>query len=139
MRNKILLLIMLLFTAFGLAFSGLKTIEVEAATEDTISYDLEAINIPSKAISSFPVTYKSVYGNKITWSVEDEQDVITYDEEAHWMVVKRSETTSHSIEVTVTKAPSKTLTGKITVWVISILTLGLPLAGLIYMIILLGK
>ena len=31
----------------------------------------------------------------------------------------------NSIEVTVTKAPNKTLTGKITVWLISIITLGL--------------
>lgn len=41
----------------------------------------------------------------------------------------------NSIEVTVTKAPNKTLTGKILVWIISGLTLLLPVAGLIYMLI----
>ncbi len=45
----------------------------------------------------------------------------------------------NSIEVTVNKAPNKTLTGQILVWVISALTLLLPVAGLIYMMILLGS
>lgn len=45
----------------------------------------------------------------------------------------------NSIEVTVNKAPSKTLSGKILVYVISALTLLLPVAGLIYMMILLGN
>ena len=45
----------------------------------------------------------------------------------------------NSIEVTVTKAPSKTISGQILVWVIAALTLLLPVAGLIYMIIELGS
>lgn len=47
--------------------------------------------------------------------------------------IKTKHKVDNSIEVTVTKAPNKTLTGKILVWVISALTLLLPVAGLIYM------
>ena len=47
--------------------------------------------------------------------------------------IKTKHKVDNSIEVTVTKAPNKTLSGKILVWVISALTLLLPVAGLIYM------
>ena len=104
MKNKILLVVMLLLTFFGLAFSGLSSVEVKATT-DTVSYDINAINVPRNVISSFPVTYKSVHGNTITWTVQEEQNIIAYDEEAHWMVVNRPESGTNSvvfISVTVT-------------------------------------
>ena len=49
--------------------------------------------------------------------------------------IKTKHKLDNSIEVTVTKAPNKTLSGKILVWVIAALTLLLPVAGLIYMLI----
>ena len=104
MKNKILLVVMLLLTFFGLAFSGLSSVEVKATT-DTVSYDINAINVPRNVISSFPVTYKSVHGNTITWAVDEGQNIISYDEEAHWMVINRPESGTNSvvfISVTVT-------------------------------------
>ena len=53
--------------------------------------------------------------------------------------IKTKHKVDNSIEVTVTKAPNKTLTGKILVWVIAGLTMLLPLAGLIYMMIEVAK
>lgn len=53
--------------------------------------------------------------------------------------IKTKHKVDNSIEVTVTKAPSKTLTGRILVWIIAGLTMLLPLAGLIYMMIEVAK
>lgn len=41
----------------------------------------------------------------------------------------------NSVEVQLTKSPSKTAFGKIVAWLICILTLCVPLAGLIYLIV----
>ena len=49
--------------------------------------------------------------------------------------IKTKHKLDNSIEVTVTKAPNKTLSGQILVWVIAALTLLLPVAGLIYMLV----
>lgn len=49
--------------------------------------------------------------------------------------IKTKHKLDNSIEVTVTKAPNKTLSGQILVWVIAALTLFLPVAGLIYMLV----
>lgn len=45
----------------------------------------------------------------------------------------------NSVEVQLTKSPSKTLFGKIIAWTICILTLCVPLAGLIYLFIVAAK
>lgn len=100
MRKKLSLVIMFLLTFFSFAFLG--TTELKATTE-TVSYDLSAINVPTTAIASFPVTHKSVHGNTITWEVQEGQEVISYDAEAHWMVVSRpSEGEATTVEITVT-------------------------------------
>ena len=45
----------------------------------------------------------------------------------------------NSVEVQLTKSPSKTLFGKIVAWAICILTLCVPLAGLIYLFVMAAK
>lgn len=100
MRKKLSLVIMFLLTFFSFAFLG--TTKVQATTE-TVSYDLNSINVPTTVIASFPVTHKSVHGNTITWTVEKDQEVISYDAEAHWMVVNRpSEGDDKTVKITVT-------------------------------------
>jgi len=45
----------------------------------------------------------------------------------------------HSIEVAITKNPGKTLTGRIVAWLIIAGTVLVPLAGLIYLLVLASK
>ena len=77
--------------------------DLSEVSDSTIKYDLQAIetSTPKTAIISFPVTWESVYGNIITWSVEENQQVITYDEVAHWMVVDRSKASDQPISIKV--------------------------------------
>ena len=104
MKKRILTFLTLLVAFFGLI--GLTTNNyavINAAGNDaSVEYDANVAisNIPSTAILSFPVTYESVYGNTITWSVE-ENDYIKYDDVAHWMVVSRSLTEDGSATITV--------------------------------------
>lgn len=98
-----------IFMIFAIAFTLLSALFVSpnvafAASEDeTIEYDLDSIEAqtPTSAILSFPVTWRSVYGNEITWSSSNE-NIIKYDEEAHWMVVYREKVTGESATVVLT-------------------------------------
>lgn len=98
-----------IFMIFAIAFTLLSALFVSpnvafAASEDeTIEYDLDSIEAqtPTSAILSFPVTWRSVYGNEINWSSSNE-DIIEYDEEAHWMVVYREKVTGESATVILT-------------------------------------
>ncbi len=98
-----------IFMIFAIAFTLLSALFVSpnvafAASEDeTIEYDLDSIEAqtPTSAILSFPVTWQSVYGNEITWSSNNE-NIIKYDEEAHWMVVYREKVTGESATVVLT-------------------------------------
>ena len=98
-----------IFMIFAIAFTLLSALFVSpnvafAASEDeTIEYDLDSIEAqtPTSAILSFPVTWRSVYGNEITWTSSNE-NIIKYDEEAHWMVVYREEVTGESATVILT-------------------------------------
>ena len=62
-----------------------------AEDAETVEYDLQAIidATPSEAVISFPVVHESVYGNEIDWDVQADQDVLSYDRDAHWVVVNR--------------------------------------------------
>ena len=98
-----------IFMIFAIAFTLLSALFVSpnvafAASEDeTIEYDLDSIEAqtPTSALLSFPVTWRSVYGNEINWSSSNE-DIIEYDEEAHWMVVYREKVTGESATVILT-------------------------------------
>ena len=114
-----LTLLVAFFGLIGLTTNNYKVINA-AGNQSTVDSDLAAINIPETALISFPVTYKSVYGNDIDWSVEKDQTIITYDEEAHWMVVNRpTEGVDQYIDitVTVTGADNATATKTVTVTV----------------------
>lgn len=114
-----LTLLVAFFGLIGLTTNNYKVINA-AGNQSTVDSDLAAINIPETALISFPVTYKSVYGNDIDWSVEEDQNIITYDEEAHWMVVNRpTEGVDQEIDitVTVTGADNATATKTVTVTV----------------------
>jgi len=114
-----LTLLVAFFGLIGLTTNNYKVINA-AGNQSTVDSDLAAINIPETALISFPVTYKSVYGNDIDWSVEKDQTIITYDEEAHWMVVNRpTEGVDQEIDitVTVTGADNATATKTVTVTV----------------------
>ena len=69
---------------------------------NTVEYDKQAIidATPTEAVISFPVVHESVYGNEIEWDVEEaDKDIISYDEDAHWMVVNRLENENQSATV----------------------------------------
>ena len=107
MLKKISLFFMLLLTFFALSFYGInKPVNAEELDQTVLNQELAAVkrSVPEKAIISFPVTHVSIYGNYISWSVEPEQDVITFDSEANWMVVDRSKVTEveASVDLTVT-------------------------------------
>ena len=106
MKKRIVLVLTLLVAFFG--FMGLsisnKQVEVHAAGDHTtVISDLTAVinNIPSRAILSFPVTHKSVHGNIIEFEVPENQNVIKYSEEAHWMVVNRPTDADATVVITV--------------------------------------
>ncbi len=91
MKSRIFIFLTLLIACFGLlSIVSNNKVTYAAGDETTVTSDLDSINVSETAIISFPVTYKSVYGNEISWSVNSGQDIIKYDEEAHWMVVDRS-------------------------------------------------
>ena len=107
MLKKISLFFMLLLTFFALSFYGInKPVNAEELDQTVLNQELAAVkrSVPEKAIISFPVTHVSIYGNYISWNVEPEQDVITFDSEANWMVVDRSKVTEveASVDLTVT-------------------------------------
>ena len=105
MKKRILTFLTLLVAFFGLI--GLTTNNyavINAAGNDaSVEYDANVAisNVPDSAILSFPLTYESVYGNTITWSVND-NEFIKYELEAQWMVVYRSLEQDGSATVTVT-------------------------------------
>ena len=105
MKKRILTFLTLLVAFFGLI--GLTTNNyavINAAGNDaSVEYDANVAisNVPDSAILSFPLTYESVYGNTITWSVND-NEFIKYDSEAQWMVVYRLLEQDGSATVTVT-------------------------------------
>lgn len=105
MKKRILTFLTLLVAFFGLI--GLTTNNyavINAAGNDaSVEYDANVAisNVPDSAILSFPLTYESVYGNEITWSVND-NEFIKYDSEAQWMVVYRSLEQDGSATLTVT-------------------------------------
>ena len=115
-----LTLLVAFFGLIGLTTNNYKVINA-AGNQTTVENDLEAITVPSRALVSFPVTYKSVYGNDIDWSVQEgKENIIQYDEEAHWMVVNRpTEGVDQYIDitVTVTGADNATATKTVTVTV----------------------
>lgn len=111
MKKRILFVLTLLIAFFG--FMGLsisnKQVDVYAAgDQNSVNSDLQVVlnNIPERAILSFPVTYESVYGNEISFSVqevkENEITIIEYDRQAHWMVVNRPTLEDKQVEITVT-------------------------------------
>ncbi len=112
MKSKYIKIFMIIAVVFamvaGLFVSPALVHAEEEATEVTVDakvqHDLDAIeaSLPANAVISFPVTYKSVYDNIITWAVQEGQEVITYDEDAHWMVVDRSKVAGESQKVTLT-------------------------------------
>ena len=105
MKKRIFTFLTLLVAFFGLIGLTTNNYKVINAAGDQASVDFDAsvaINsVPDTAILSFPVTYESVYGNDIEWTVVA-NDYITYDETAHWMVVKRSTTTDGTAKIIVT-------------------------------------
>ena len=105
MKKRIFTFLTLLVAFFGLIVLTTNNYKVINAAGDQASVDFDAsvaINsVPDTAILSFPVTYESVYGNDIEWTVVA-SDYITYDETAHWMVVKRSTTTDGTAKISVT-------------------------------------
>ena len=116
MKKRILLVLTLLVAFFG--FMGLsisnKQVDVYAAgDQSSVESDLQVVlnNIPERAILSFPVTYESVYGNEISFAVEENQSAITYDAVAHWMVVDRANADTVTITVTVTGEGEAVATG----------------------------
>ena len=114
MKKRILTFLTLLVAFFGLiglttnnyaVINAEETSETHGGDQTTVDYDLSVVKngIPASVIASFPVTYESVYGNKIEWSVEKDQEIITYDEDAHWMVVNRPASgETQYIDITVT-------------------------------------
>ena len=105
MKKRIFTFLTLLVAFFGLIGLTTNNYKVINAAENTTSVDsdLASINVPDTAIISFPVTYESVHGNKIEWTVQADQTIIEYDEEAHWMVVNRPETgEDQTVTITVT-------------------------------------
>ena len=105
MKKRIFTFLTLLVAFFGLIGLTTNNYKVINAAGDQASVDFDAsvaINsVPDTAILSFPVTYESVYGNDIAWTVVA-NDYITYDETAQWMVVKRSTTTDGTAKIIVT-------------------------------------
>lgn len=105
MKKRIFTFLILLVAFFGLIGLTANNYKVINAAGDQASVDFDAsvaINsVPDTAILSFPVTYESVYGNDIAWTVVA-NDYITYDETANWMVVKRSTTTDGTAKIIVT-------------------------------------
>lgn len=105
MKKRIFTFLTLLVAFFGLIGLTTNNYKVINAAGDQASVDFDAsvaINsVPDTAILSFPVTYESVYGNDIAWTVVA-NDYITYDETANWMVVKRSTTTDGTAQIIVT-------------------------------------
>ena len=98
-----LTLLVAFFGLIGLTTNNYKVINA-AGNQTTVENDLAAITVPSTALISFPVTYKSVYGNDIDWTVQEgKENIIQYDEEAHWMVVNRpTEGDDEKVDITVT-------------------------------------
>ena len=90
--TKIFMIFAVVFAMVAALFVSPKAAYAEDA--ETVEYDLQAIidATPSEAVISFPVVHESVYGNEIDWAVEEaDKDIISYDEDAHWMVVNRLE------------------------------------------------
>lgn len=98
-----LTLLVAFFGLIGLTTNNYKVINA-AGNQSTVNSDLAAITVPSTALISFPVTYKSVYGNDIDWTVQEgKENIIQYDEYAHWMVVNRpTEGDDEKVDITVT-------------------------------------
>ena len=105
---KIFMIFALVFAMFAAFFTAPFVVSANnETTEETVSeevqHDLDAIkaSLPSSANISFPVTWQSVYGNEITWSSNND-NIIKYDEEAHWMVVYREKVTGEPVTVRLT-------------------------------------
>lgn len=104
MKRKILTFLTLfvaLFGLFGLSTSN-KQVVLAAGDATTVQHDIDSIYVAGRAIMSFPVTTTSVYGNTIAWEVEAGQEVISFDEEAGWMVVDRSKVQDTTATITLT-------------------------------------
>ena len=98
-----LTLFVLFFAMFiGLGTSNYSVIKA-AGDQASVEADFEAIDksFPETAYISFPVTYKSVFGNEITWSVEEGQSFVVHDLVAQWMVVTRPTLQDEEVDVTV--------------------------------------
>lgn len=110
--KKIKLLLPLLVLILTLSFSFLISKPVSAATivdrpttdEEKVNRSLENISIRSKAIASFPVTYKSGLGTTITWTSSDNSviDATHVNETNGWVIVHRSAEVDQTAELTVT-------------------------------------
>ena len=89
MKKRIFTFLTLLVAFFGLIGLTTNNYKVINAADSitTIDSDLASITVPETAIISFPVPYESVHGNKINWTVQENQTIIEYDNEAPWMVV----------------------------------------------------
>lgn len=109
-RVKSLLTILLLVLTFALVLFGATKVYavtvIEPATTDAekVAHDLKAINIRETAISSFPVTWKSVYGSTITYTSDNEAviDTTKIEETNGYVIVHRSEIEEVKVNVTVT-------------------------------------
>ena len=98
-----LTLFVLFFAMFiGLGTSNYSVIKA-AGDQASVEADFEAIDksFPETAYISFPVTYKSVFGNEITWFVEEGQSFVVHDLVAQWMVVTRPTLQDEEVDVTV--------------------------------------
>ena len=91
--TKIFMIIAVVFAMVAALFVAPKAAyaDEQVQLDASEAYDVNAISasIPDTAIISFPVPYESVYGNEIDWEVQAEQAVLSYDDEAHWVVVNR--------------------------------------------------
>lgn len=100
---SLLTLFVLFFAMFiGLGTSNYSVIKA-AGDQASVEADFEAIDksFPETAYISFPVTYKSVFGNEITWFVEEGQSFVVHDLVAQWMVVTRPTLQDEEVDVTV--------------------------------------